>query len=50
MAYCKLNMKSTTYSRVTRDQARKQDSHLWRYNNDVTEHNNFQLFHLGKIT
>ena len=27
------NMKLSTYSRLTRDQARKYDSHLWRYNN-----------------
>ena len=29
-------MKLTTYSRLTRDQARKHDSHLLHYNNDVT--------------
>ena len=41
-------MKLTTYSRLTRDQARKHDSHL-----EVTiigGCNNSQLFHLGKIT
>ena len=30
------NMKLTPYSRLTRDQARKHDSHLRRYNNNVT--------------
>ena len=28
-------MKFTAYSRLTQDQARKHDSHLWRYNDDV---------------
>ena len=31
------NMKLTTYSRLTQDQARKNELHLRSYNNDVTE-------------
>ena len=45
------NMKLITYSRLTRHQAKIHTSHLWRYNS--WRHrgcNNFQLFHLGKIT
>ena len=33
----------TTYSRLMRDQARKHDSHLWRYNNDVTGERKFPI-------
>ena len=43
-------MKLTTYSKLTRDQVKKHDSHLWRYTNGVTGVQHFQLFHQGKIT
>ena len=43
------NTKLTTYSRLTQDQARKR-VHIYGYNNDVHGYNNFQLFHLAKIT
>ena len=42
-------MKSTTYSRFTRVQARKHDSPLRRLIMTSQGCNNFQLFHLGKI-
>ena len=45
------NMKLTTYSRLTQDQARKHDSHFLPYNNwRYMGYNNFQLLNLGKIT
>ena len=45
------NMTLTTCSRLTRNQARKHKSHLWCYNNWCHRGaNNFQSFHLGKIT